>query len=393
MNQAPVLYISGKDAPELSDMHIGWMREYVDEGGFIFAVANCGSGSFDTGIREIVSRMFPDGEGFLKRLQPDHPVFRSQYPLDAESVELQGVDFGCRTSIIYSPEDLGCYWHKWMRHDPKDRHLALSTKIGRANRVGVNVLAYATGREPPVKLTDHVRANNAEAKINRNLMEIAQLRHSGGWDTAPKALPNLLQALDQTAGMSVSQSRKTIPVTLSELQRFPIVYMHGRYQFDLAPQEREALRDYVSRGAVLFADSCCGATKFDRSFRDVIADVFPENALKPIPPDHEMFTEVIGRDLKQVKLRRLVPGGEGETMQARTELTPPLLEGIEIDGRYAVIYSRYDISCALENQASLGCDGYERDDAMKLATNIVLYAMLQDISWKSVLQSGVREAP
>ena len=29
MNQAPVLYISGKDAPELSDMHIRWMREYV----------------------------------------------------------------------------------------------------------------------------------------------------------------------------------------------------------------------------------------------------------------------------------------------------------------------------------------------------------------------------
>lgn len=386
MNQAPVLFIGGKHAPELTDQHIRWLREYVDEGGFIFAVANCGSGTFDTGIREIVSRMFPDGEGFLKRLQPDHPVYRSQYPLDAETTDLQGVDFGCRTSIIYSPEDISCLWHKWMRHDPPKRHESLIQQIIRANRVGVNVLAYATGREPPVKLTDHVSTKKATSDINRNLTEIAQLRHSGGWDTAPKALPNLLQALEQTAGMSVSQKRRTIPVTLSELQRFPIAYMHGRYQFDLSVQERDALRDYLTRGAVLFADACCGATKFDRSFREVIAEVFPDHELKKIPADHEMFTEIVGHNLKTVKLRRLVPGGQGQTMQARTEETPPLFEGIEIDGRYAVIYSQYDLSCALENQASLGCDGYEKDDAMKLATNIVLYAMLQDISWKSVVE-------
>ena len=224
-------------------------------------------------------------------------------------------------------------------------------------------------------------------------MEIAQLRHSGGWDTAPKALPNLLQALDQTAGLSVSQSRKTIPVTRTELQRFPLVYMHGRYQFDLAPQEREALRDYLSSGPVLIADSCCGATKFDRSFRDVIADVFPENALKPIPPTTKCSRKSSDGTSSRSSCVDWYPVVKAKQCRLGTEMTPPLLEGIEIDGRYAVIYSRYDISCALENQASLGCDGYERDDAMKLATNIVLYAMLQDISWKSVLQSGVREAP
>ncbi|HIE97145.1 MAG TPA: DUF4159 domain-containing protein [Fuerstia sp.] len=71
-------------------------------------------------------------------------------------------------------------------------------------------------------------------------------------------------------------------------------------------------------------------------------------------------------------------------MRSRTEKGPPVLEGVEIDGRYAVVYSRYDISCALENQASLACDGYVEEDAMKLAINIVLYSMLQDISWSKV---------
>jgi hypothetical protein len=61
----------------------------------------------------------------------------------------------------------------------------------------------------------------------------------------------------------------------------------------------------------------------------------------------------------------------------------PLFEGIEIKGtnglpdRYAVVYSKYDISCALERQQTLTCAGYLNEDAVKLAVNIVLYALYQ----------------
>ncbi|MEQ9410611.1 MAG: DUF4159 domain-containing protein [Fuerstiella sp.] len=390
MNQAPVLYLSGKDAPELTDVHVRWLREYIDEGGFIFAVANCQGGSFDTGFRDLVKRMFPDGDASLQRLQSDHPVYRSEYALpNAENVELYGVDFGCRTAIIYSPEDLGCLWQKWMRHEPRGRHPGLSQRIIRATRIGINVLAYATGREPPVKLSeDDQKRKNRGSQIERGLTEIAQLRHSGGWDTAPKALKNLLEALNETVGMAVSPQRRTIPITLQELRRFPLVYMHGRYRFRLSEQERDALRDYLSRGTVLFADACCGSTRFDRSFRDLMEQMYPEHPLQLIPEDHELYSEAIGYNIERVKLRKLVPGNAGASMQSRTETVPPILEGIEIDGRYAVIYSRYDISCALENQASLACDGYEEKDAMRLAVNIVLYAMLQDISWSPLLHGS-----
>ena len=382
LNQAPVLYISGRDAPTLTDDHVAWLREYVDEGGFIFAVANCTGGTFDDGFRDLVERMFPDGDASLQRLQADHPVYRSEYALtNTEAIELYGVDFGCRTAIIYSPEDLGCLWQKWLRHDPPARSQGLIQRIIRANRIGVNVLAYATGREPPVKLNSSDEKNkNRRSRIRRGLIEIAQLRHKGGWDTAPKALENLLQGLNETVGIGVAPKRKTIPITLSELRRFPLAYMHGRYRFQLSDQERDALRDYLSRGPVLFADACCGSTRFDRSFRDLMGQMFPDHPLQPIPADHELFSEVTGHRIDTVKLRKMVTGSANAAMKSRTETGPPVLEGVEIDGRYAVVYSRYDISCALENQASLACDGYVEEDAMKLAMNIVLYSMLQDIS-------------
>ena len=57
--------------------------------------------------------------------------------------------------------------------------------------------------------------------------------------------------------------------------------------------------------------------------------------------------------------------------------TAPLLEALEIDGRWAVIFSPYDISCALENHASLECKGYVTADAAKIAVNVLLFALQQ----------------
>ena len=381
LNQAPVLFISGRDAPALTDEHVSWLRDYIDEGGFIFAMANCDTGGFDQGFRDIVKRMFPQGDASLQRLTADHPVFRSEYLLNADGIELHGVDFGCRTSIIYSPVDLGCLWQKWMRHTPRGRRPELTQGIIRATRIGVNVIAYATGREPPEKLDEITRTARATGdSIERGLLEIAKLRHQGGWDTAPRAVGNLLLALNDV-GIAASTRSESIPVTLGEMQRFPLVYMHGRYRFQIPEGQRESLRDYLNRGGVLLADACCGSSSFDRSFRDLMRQTFPNNELKPIPADHEMFTELVGHDVSSVTRRRLIPGERNASMQVREETGPPLLEGIEIDGRYAVIYSRYDISCALEHQASLACDGYVEESAARLAVNAVLYAMLQDIRW------------
>lgn len=379
LNQAPVLFLGGKDALPLTAEHAEWLRKYIDEGGFIFASANCSSDAFDKSFRQLVEMMFPQGEASLQRLGSDHPVFRSEFRLpSAESVELHGVDFGCRTAIIYSPEDLGCLWQKWMKHDPLERNQALIQRIFRSTSIGVNVLAYATGREPPVKLdVDDPAAKRPMAEVGRSQTEIAQLRYQGNWDIAPKALNNLLQGLNDAVGVAAVPQRKTIPITLSELRKFPVVYMHGRYRFRLAEQERDSLRDHLSRGAVLFADACCGSPQFDEGFRNLMKQMYPDQQLKQIPIDHEIFQDSVGFQIDKVNLRELVPSSQDAALRKSVKSVPPFLEGIQVDGRYVVIYSRYDISCALENQASLACNGYEEADAMKIAINIMLYAGIE----------------
>ena len=380
--QAPVLYINGREGtPELGDVEAALLRSYVDQGGFIFAVAGCDKEAFDTGMREFVSRIYPNGEGELTRLAADHPIYQSEYLLDPETVELWGVEVGCRTAIVYSPDDLGCLWDMWLPYNPPGRSPKLIGMITQKMRVGVNVVAYATGREPPSKLdveTDPVDDGKDDV-VERGLLQVAKLRHSGSWNAAPRALRNLLVALNERIGLAASTKTNTLVATDADLYKYPIVYMHGRTSFTLGAKEVERLREHLDRGAVLFADACCGAPAFDASFRTLVKSLYPEGDFKRIPPGHELFTAAVGQDLSQV--RRRVPGAGDGPLDIEVQVGEPFLEGIEVDGRYAVIYSKYDISCAIEKQSSAACAGYLPEDALRIAINVVLYAMLQDVTF------------
>ncbi len=392
LSQAPICYISGAQRPTFTAQQVAALRAYVDNGGFILACATCDSQDFDPGFRDLVKRMFPEGAK-MKRLGGDHPIFRAEYELPAETVELYGVDFGCRTPIVYSPVDVACYWNKWMKQEPPDRkdlpkkvQERLRTRITRDTRIGVNIVAYATGREPPIKLHDMESQKIAgENRIERGMLEIAKLKHSGGWDTAPKALRNLLLTINKTVGLAASTKPKAHAVMSEDIFNHPMLYMHGRNAFQFSRQEREQIRTYLKRGHVLFADACCGSRQFDQSFRSEMKEIFPNAEFKRIDIQHELFSDQIGYDIKRVK-RRVPAVGRDAKFEAKTEITEPFLEGIEIvnegetEGRLAVIYSKYDISCALERQATAACAGYTQEDATRIAMNVVLYALLQDVN-------------
>jgi hypothetical protein len=87
--------------------------------------------------------------------------------------------------------------------------------------------------------------------------------------------------------------------------------------------------------------------------------------------------ELGGFELQRVMLRDPQIRDENDPLTTKLTPTTPLLEGLEVDGRVAVILSPYDLSCALEKGVSLECKGYIPADAARIGANVLLYALQQ----------------
>jgi hypothetical protein len=97
--ESPVLFINGREPPQLTDRKIQKVRMYIDRGGFLFAVQCCGGG-FDQGFRQLIAKVFPEQASPLRLLPPEHPAWYAEERIAPRFLrELWGVDVGCCTLV------------------------------------------------------------------------------------------------------------------------------------------------------------------------------------------------------------------------------------------------------------------------------------------------------
>ena len=306
--------------------------------------------------------LFRSEEQKLHPLAEDHAVWRAKHVLNPDVHPLWGIEFGCRTVVIYSPRDLSCYWNQ-MENSPANPAVIL------ANRVGQNVVDYATGRElPPDKLDLRDVKVFGQETPRRGALRIAKLVHAGHWDVAPLAVPNLMDTLRKPPlNFDVVVNHKELYPRDPNLVNYPLIYMHGRAAFQFSPEDIVLLRRHLEPGGgTLFADAACGSPAFDGAFRKFVGELLPDQPLVPIPRDDEIFTQKVAFDLSDAQYSKAAGG--------RRDF--PMLEGVKLNGHWAVIYSKYDLGCALERHQGLDCKGYSYDSALKITANIVIYSTL-----------------
>lgn len=361
MLQAPIVYFNGHQAPEFTSEGKQNLRSYIEQGGFLFAEACCGKEEFDRGFKELMKEIFPDDGYGLHPLAEDHAVWRARHVLSPDVHPLWGIEHGCRTVVIYSPGDLSCYWNQ-AENSPSN------PAVIKAQRVGQNVVDYATGRELPAHKLEVREVRDFKADTpRRGALHIAKLRHAGDWNIAPLAIPNLTTSLRQKLGLDVVINHRELFPQDPNIAHYPLIYQHGRAAFTFSKEDMDMIRKHLDPGGgTLFADAACGSPAFDASFRKFVAAMLPNYPLVPIPPEDELYSKKVGFDLADVQYTKAAGGGRAH----------PQLEGIKIDGHWAVIYSKYDIGCALERQLGLDCKGYSHESALRIATNIVIYSTL-----------------
>ena len=194
-------------------------------------------------------------------------------------------------------------------------------------------------------------------------LRIARLKYGGGgdWYSNPTSLPNLAREIRSRTSIEVAETKEAQVELLDEsLFSYPFLYMNGHGEVRFSQAEADRLREYLDRGGFLWADDNYG---MDRSFRREIARVYPEARLVELPFNHPLFHAFYDLPHGTPKIHE----HDGKPAQAL---------GIFRNGRLVLVYTyQSDIGDGLENPEVHDDPGPQREQAMRFAVNLVVYAM------------------
>ena len=156
-------------------------------------------------------------------------------------------------------------------------------------------------------------------------------------------------------------NKKFCPVRLDAeaLFDYPFCVMSGNETFSLTAKERQQLRQYLTRGGFLLASPGCSDEKWDKSFRQEIKVCFPEYPLQEISMTHPIFSIVN-------PIARLTEKN-GKTVS---------LEGLEVNGRLVLVYSKGGLNDVEHAQGCCCCGGNKIRDPARVNVNVFTYAVL-----------------
>jgi hypothetical protein len=368
--ELPALLFAGHNQFELSAEVRSRLARYLLDGGMIIGDACCGWRDFDEAFRREMAAVFPERP--LRKLTADDPLLASYYKLGNFTYQradgsrynaepcLEGITIGCRTAVVYSPADLTCGW------DGHDHPRGLRVVVNQARQIGANYVTYLLGSFQLGRFLSTTRIYHQADEPNRDDFVFAQIVHEGDWDPDPSAAHNLLRHIRQNSTLNVKFRRAQVAITDPQALGYPLLYMTGHNSFRWSPQEVSLLRRYLRAGGTLLADACCGRLAFHLAFEREIAKVFPDSRLEEIPLDHPLYRAHY--DIRRVDYTPRAAEDFGA-------ISTPTLKGILLNGRPAVIYSRFDLGNGWEQFPHPYTYGYSDRDALALGTNVVVYTV------------------
>ena len=368
--ELPAILFAGHNNFELNDEVRGKLARYVADGGTILGDACCGWNDFSESFRQEMEKIFPGRP--LRKMLPEEPVFSAYYKLGAftykkgdgstyvEEPCLEGIDFGCRSGVIFSPRDMTCGW------DGHEHPRGTRVVIDQSRQIGANLVTYVLGSYQLGRFLSSTKVYYEAEAPSRDDFVFAQLMHEGDWDPDPSAVHNLLKHARDNSTLEVKFKRQNVQLKDPKTTTYPLLYMTGHREFHWNPDEAARLQRYLKAGGLLFADACCGRMSFDMAFRRELAKVFPDQSLERLPLDHPLYH--CHYDVDRVEY----------TPRVREDFGPfdtPELEALTLDGRVAVVYSKFDLGNGWEQFPHAYSYGLKDEAALKIGTNMIVYAI------------------
>jgi len=368
----PIIYATGHYHFAFTPAQRAKLRKFTLAGGLLVFDPGLGSKPFYDSARRELGIIFRDVR--LQQLSADHPLFRACYDLarvryDAgvraqgyagDEPWFEGVTVNCRTLALVSRWGLA---GGWTQPAP-----AASATYAAADalKLGLNLCSYALAAR-----SGNPRAVRRAAPLDREAFAdklfLGQVVYDGEWQTKPSALPVLLQTFNRRTEVPVRLGIRELRLSNPKIFDAPLLYITGHQSFALTPAEISQLRKYLLSGGFLFAEACCGRQGFDQALRAALRAVLPEKQFASIPLNQDVFTAP--NAVQRISVTPSLASQLGTTVMA------PRLEGIELQGHYAVIYSPYGMAGCWDMGQAPYALGYNDIEALQLGQNILFYAL------------------
>ncbi len=205
------------------------------------------------------------------------------------------------------------------------------------------------------------------------LFRVQQGRYAGGsWNPRPTAALALAQELRFRTSIELHLEPAEVPIESPRLFDQPFLLLFGQGEFGhFSRAQADNLGRFLELGGFVFVDNVGAAgpsAGFDRNLRAELKRILPGRELKALAPDHVLY-----RSFYRVEL----PAGR--------VLAVPYLEGLVLDDRLGLVYSRNDLSGAWARHAFGGAlhdvipgGEAQREQAYRLGVNLVVYALCLD---------------
>jgi hypothetical protein len=206
----------------------------------------------------------------------------------------------------------------------------------------------ALGADPP----------STQVRSDLTLLQSGNLIYAGNKSSVCFA-DNFLTEVASKTNLRVNKSFCPVRLDAEALFDYPFCVMSGNETFSLPQKERQNLRKYLTQGGFLLVSPGCSDEKWDKSFRQEIKVCFPEYPLQKILMTHPVLSVVN-------PISRLTEK-HGQ---------PVSLEGIEINGRLVLVYSKEGLNDVQHASGCCCCGGNEIADPVRVNVNVFTYAVL-----------------
>jgi hypothetical protein len=358
LHDAPFLYLSGNKALSLKPEQIDKLKSFAQHGGMLLFNSDCGSeaGAHNPFVASVIAlgkKMFPDYE--FREIPDNHPIYTSeQFPNRwKHKLALRGLSNGVRELMVLMPGDPAYAWQLQQSNGPG---LDFYQPIA-------DLVLYGTDKEPLRVKGQSFLINSDPAITATKTIKLERLKYDRNWNPEPGGWDRLSAILHNQAKVDLKVD--TVELNDQPITDYPIAHLTGTTALAFTPGQLQSLKNYVEHGGTLIVDAAGGSSEFVQSVEPLLNKLFPDGLKGPLPPGDPIFS--IGFPKTQIHYRHFARSILGS-------LQTPQVKTIQVGGRTAVYYSRYDLSAGLVGEPVDGIVGYTPDAACEIMSGMVLQA-------------------